>query len=84
MSNRNPSWDYESTSVFEIGTAKTPDLFRIGVNTRKNSMSQEDYVALETKLIKVITEAKDPRLGDNLVSRVRPVHNPDSGLDTDW
>jgi hypothetical protein len=83
LSNRNPTWDYESTSVFEIGTAKTPDLFRIGVNTRKNSMSQEDYAVLETKLIKTIAGVKDPSLGP-LIIRVRPVHNPDSGLDTDW
>ena len=83
MSNRNPTWDYEPTSVFEIGTAKTPDLFRIGVNTRKNSMSQEDYAVLEAKLMKTIAGVKDPSLG-TLIIRVRPVHNPDSGLDTDW
>ena len=83
MSNRNPTWDYEPTSVFEVGTAKTPDLFRIGVNTRKNSMSQEDYAVLEAKLMKTIAGVKDPSLG-TLIIRVRPVHNPDSGLDTDW
>jgi len=83
LSNRNPTWDYEPTSVFEIGTAKTPDLFRIGVNTRKNSMSQEDYTVLEAKLMKTIAGVKDPSLG-TLIIRVRPVHNPDSGLDTDW
>ena len=83
MSTRKPNWDYDATSVFEIGTARTPDLFRIGVNTRGNSMSQEDYTVLETKLIKTITEVKDPSLG-KLIVRVRPVHNPDSGLDTDW
>jgi hypothetical protein len=83
LSNRNPTWDYEPTSVFEIGTAKTPDLFRIGVNTRKNSMSQEDYAVLEAKLMKTIAGVKDPSLG-TLIIRVRPVHNPDSGLDTDW
>jgi len=83
LSNRNPTWDYEPTSVFEVGTAKTPDLFRIGVNTRKNSMSQEDYAVLEAKLMKTIAGVKDPSLG-TLIIRVRPVHNPDSGLDTDW
>jgi len=83
LSNRNPTWDYEPTSVFEVGTVKTPDLFRIGVNTRKNSMSQEDYAVLEAKLMKTIAGVKDPSLG-TLIIRVRPVHNPDSGLDTDW
>jgi len=81
MANRQSKWDYDQSRVFEIGTAKQPDLFRININTKSNSLSQEDYAKLEAKLMKVITEFD---LGDKLVATSRPIYNPDSGLDTDW
>ena len=78
---RNPQWDYEQSRVFEIGTAKQPDLFRININTKKNTMSQEDYSALEAKLMAVITKFN---LGDKLSASSRPMYNPDDGLDLDF
>ena len=79
--NRNPQWDYDQEHVFEIGTAGQPDLFRININTKKNSLSQEDYTMLEAKMMKAIAKFN---LGDKLSATSRPIYNPDSGIDTDW
>ena len=78
---KNPKWDYEQSRVFEIGTAVTPDLFRININTKSNSISQEDYAKLEANLMKVITKFN---LGDKLLASSRPIYDADSGIDTDW
>jgi hypothetical protein len=67
--------------VFEIGTAKQPDLFRININTKKNSISQEDYSKLEAAMMKAILKFN---LGDKLQASVRPIYNAESGIDLDW
>jgi len=79
--SRTAKWDYDQSRVFEIGTAKQPDLFRININTKGNSLSQEDYAKLEAKLMKVITKFN---LGDKLSATSRPIYDADSGVDTDW
>ena len=79
--SRNAKWDYDQTRGFEIGTAKQPDLFRININTKGNTLSQEDFAKLEANLMKVITKFS---LGDKLLASSRPIYDADSGVDTDW
>ena len=51
---RNAKWDYDQSQVFEIGTASQPDLFRININTKSNSLTQEEFSKLEAKMMEVI------------------------------
>ena len=78
---RNAKWDYDQSQVFEIGTAKQPDLFRININTKNNSLTQEEYAKLEAAMMKAILKFN---LGDKLQASVRPIYNADASIDLDW
>ena len=78
---RNAKWDYDQSQVFEIGTASQPDLFRININTKSNSLTQEEFSKLEAKMMEVILTFD---LGDKLQASVRPIYNADAGIDLDW
>ena len=82
MSNRNNQWDYEQSLVFGLGTENNPELFRININTKGNTISQEDFTKLENKLNKVASVI-NPALSAvcKLVISVRKPYDPDASVD---
>jgi len=79
---RNNQWDYEQSLVFGLGTDKSPELFRININTKGNTISQEDFTKLEEKLskvAKVINKALSAVC--KLVISVRKPYDPDASVD---
>jgi hypothetical protein len=79
---RNNQWDYEQGFVFGLGTAKSPELFRININTKGNTISQEDFEKLENKLVKV-ADVVNTALSAvcKLVISVRKPYDPDASVD---
>jgi len=78
---RTKTWDYDQNVVFNIGTDKQPELYRINVNTKGNNLEQEDFAALETKLAKVCASFD---LGNKLKITTAAPYDPDAGTDLDW
>ena len=56
MTTRNPQWDYDQGTIFGLGTVNNPELFYISVNTKKNSIDQETFSKLESKLLPLVSK----------------------------
>lgn len=78
---RSNKWDYDQNVVFNLGTAKQPDLYRININTKGNNLEQEDFTTLEDKLAKAVDKFD---FGGKLKLTMAAPYDPDAGIDTDW
>ena len=78
---RTKSWDYDQNVVFNLGTDKQPELYRININTKGNNLEQEDFSTLETKLKKACASFD---FGDKLKLTTSAPYDPGAGIDTDW
>ena len=54
LTTRNPQWDYDQGTIFGLGTVNNPELFYISVNAKKNSIDQETFAKLESKLLPLV------------------------------
>ena len=54
LATRNPQWDYNQAWIFGLGTVNNPELYYISINTKKNSIDQETYTKLESKLLPLV------------------------------
>ena len=82
MATRNPQWDYNQGWVFGFGTVSNPELFRININTQKNSISQEDFAKLENKLLPLVPKInKVLKTVCKLLISVRKPFDPDATVD---
>ena len=79
---RGNTWDYSQGTIFGFGTVKTPELFRINVNTKGNTISQEDFAKLEDKLVKVVLKInKVLATVCNLRISMRAPYDPDASIE---
>ena len=82
MATRNPQWDYDQGWVFGFGTVGNPELFRININTQKNSISQETFAKLEGKLASLVPAInKVLKTICKLVITMRKPYDPDASVD---
>ena len=82
MATRNPQWDYDQAWVFGFGTVSNPELFRININTQKNSISQETFANLEGKLVPLVPAInKVLKPICKLVITMRKPFDPDANVD---
>jgi len=80
--SRNNAWDYDQGYIFGFGTVSNPELFRININTQKNTIDQETFAKLEQKLLPLvgpINKALKPMC--KLVITVRKPFDPDATVD---
>jgi|JYMV01.1.fsa_nt_gi hypothetical protein len=84
---RTKSWDYDQNVVFNLGSTKKPEMYRINIQTQKNELEQDDFTFLENKLAEKINGC--PALHEAFASigmklTLNVPYDPNNAIDKDF